>query len=357
MTRRASRTGERAAGTAVPVDHHQPPLFIVGAPRSGTTLLRSILAAGDEIAIPPESHFLAYLYYRHRGHFGHWREDHTREAVADVLHDAHFREWRLPAELVWEEIEQAHPESFGEAIACVYAAFAKREGKQRWGDKTPNYAFFLRQLNDLYPDMRVVHLVRDGRDVACSHLDLHSKGQTWAAGSAPAAAAWWSASLRAAAAAAPLLRNRIAEVRYEVLVNDAEVSIERLCAFAGIRFRPEMVHRRDHVVASTSDLFRRAAQPVAGRARTWETELTHRQVAEFEAVAGDDLAAHGYALSGENTSAVVRAEARLRGESFMAWRRSRRWSRQQAHRFLKPLARRKQARRIRRMEAGGEAGL
>ena len=97
--------------------------------------------------------------------------------------------------------------------------------------------------------------------------------------------------------------------------------------------------------------------PVSGRARTWETELTPRQIAEFEAVAGDDLATHGYVLSGVDISPLDRAAARARGSGFMAWRSGRRLARQQAHRFLKPLARRKQARRIRRMEAGGEPGL
>ena len=356
MTRRASGNG-RAAGTAIPVQDHQPPLFIVGAPRSGTTLLRSILAAGDEIAIPPESHFLTYLYHRYRRRFGRWVEQDTREAISDLLSDAHFREWRLPAAQVWQEVELVRPQDFNDAIACAYRAFARNERKDRWGDKTPSYVFFLPQLNQLYPDMRVVHLLRDGRDVACSHLDLRSKGQSWVAGSAPAAAAWWKASLRAAEAAAPLLGDRFVEIRYEDLVDDPETTVGRLCDVVGVEFRPEMVHQRDHVVSSSSDLFRRAAEPVAGRARTWETELTPRQVAEFEAVARDELVARGYGLSTDGGSLPVRIEAHLRGRSFMTWRSSRRWSRQQAHRFLKPIARRKQARRVRRMEAGGEAGL
>ena len=80
-----------------------------------------------------------------------------------------------------------------------------------------------------------------------------------------------------------------------------------------------MVHQRDHVVGSSSDLFRRAAEPVAGRARRWETELTPRQVAEFEAVAGDELVARGYGLSTDGGGLPVRIEAHLRGRSFMAF--------------------------------------
>ena len=57
------------------------------------------------------------------------------------------------------------------------------------------------------------------------------------------------------------------------------------------------------------------------------------------------------------TGGPLRAEARTRATAFMSFRRSRRWTRQQAHRFAVPLARRKQRRRIRRMETGGEAGL
>jgi sulfotransferase family protein len=353
--RRLFATGEHAAGTAVPVHSFQQPLFIVGAPRSGTTLLRSILAAGKEVAIPPESHFLAYLYHRYRGRFAGWGPQDTREVIEDVLRDAHFREWQLPAEAVWAEVQKQAPSGYGEAIACVYRAYARREGKERWGDKTPHYVFFLRELSSLFPDMRVIHLLRDGRDVACSHLDLRRRGQAWVAGSAPAAAAWWRASVRAAARAAPELGQRFVEIRYEDLVSRPEETVERLCAAAGISFRPEMVHDRGHVVSSSSNLFSRASQPVAGRAR--ETELTPRQVAEFEAVAGVDLLAHGYALSSGHPAALTAVEARLRAEGFMTWRRTRRWGRQRAHRFLVPVARRRQAARIRRMEAGGEAGL
>jgi len=356
LTRRLAVVGGRAPSTAVPVHDQQPPLFIVGAPRSGTTLLRSILAAGDEVAIPPESHFLGYLYHRYRGRFGAWTAATSREAISDALRDAHFREWQLPAKFVWEELERAPARSFGDTMARIYQAFARREGKSRWGDKTPHYVFFLRELNALFPDMRVIHLLRDGRDVACSHLDLRSRGQSWTAPSAPAAAAWWAASIHAAGRMAPALGDRFVEVRYEDLVHDPEATVERLCAAVGVAYSPEMVHRRDHVVSSRSQLFSGASAPVAGRARTWESELTPRQVAEFEAVAGRELASRGYALSGGG-GPVVRMEARLRGEGFMAWRRTRRWSRQQAHRFLKPIARRRQATRIRRMKAGGEAGL
>jgi len=316
-----------------------------------------MLAAGEEIAIPPESHFLGYLYHRNRGRLRAWTPDLTRQAVADAVGDAHFREWELPPELVWAEVEEASPASYAEAMACVYQAYAKREGKQRWGDKTPHYVFELDVLQGLFPGMRVVHLIRDGRDVACSHLSLHRSGQHWTAGSAPAAAGWWCAALRAGRAAGRRLGDRYLEVRYEQLVTDPQGTLPEVCAFAGIGYRPEMIQDRRAIVLPGDPLFARAAGAVETAARSWRRELTPRQIAEFEAVAAGELEALGYPLSGIERSPLVEAEARARASGFMGFRRSRRWARQQAHRFAVPLARRKQRRRIRRMEAGGEAGL
>jgi sulfotransferase family protein len=316
-----------------------------------------MLAAGEEIAIPPESHFLGYLYHRYRGRLRAWTPELTLEAVADAVGDAHFREWELPPELVWAEVEATPPASYADAMDCVYRAYAKREGKRRWGDKTPHYVFELDVLERLFPGMRVVHLIRDGRDVACSHLALHRSGQHWTAGSAPAAAGWWRAALRAGRAAGRQLGERYLEVRYEQLVADPEGTLPEVCAFAGIGYRPEMIEDRRAIVMPGDPLFARAAGAVETQARSWQRELTPRQVAEFEAVAAPELEALGYPLSDIERSSLVEAEARIRAAAFMSFRRCRRWTRQQAHRFAVPLARRKQRRRIRRMEAGGEAGL
>src|SRR6185437_8377813 len=127
------RTGPRPKR---PVLNDHPPIFIVGAPRSGTTLLRSFLAASDEIAIPPESHFLVYLFHRYQSRMRRWTPADTTRVLRDVIIDAHFLDWKLPASLVWEESEREPPASFPEAITCPHRAYARREGKRWWGDKT-----------------------------------------------------------------------------------------------------------------------------------------------------------------------------------------------------------------------------
>jgi hypothetical protein len=118
-----------------------------------------------------------------------------------------------------------------------------------------------------------------------------------------------------------------------------------------------ITERSSRIVVSDDPIFARANQAVDRKARNWRDELSRAQTVQFEAVAGDELERNGYPLSGAHGSAVERTVARIRGESFITWRTARRWSRQQAHRYAKPVARSKQKLRTRanRARAGQDA--
>jgi len=206
--RAAAQTGARARG----------PLFIVGAPRSGTTLVRSLLAANPGISIPPESHFVSYLHHRYAGRLDRWRPADSRALARDIADDAHFRDWGLDPDVTTTEVLAANPGSFAETVEQFYLAYARRENKTRWGDKTPHYLFEHETLLRAWPDLLLLNVLRDGRDVASSHLAFTRKGGPWLARSAPSAAIWWKYSLRQARAARARLGSRFAEIRYEDLV-------------------------------------------------------------------------------------------------------------------------------------------
>ena len=123
--------------------------------------------------------------------------------AADVANDGHFRRWGLDPGQTAARVVAAQPASLADTLGGFFSAYAASEGKQRWGDKTPHYVFILDQLREIWPDMRVIHVIRDGRDVAASHLALSAGGRRWVAPTAAAAGAWWQSAVGAAAIPPP----------------------------------------------------------------------------------------------------------------------------------------------------------
>lgn len=327
------------------------PVFIVGAPRSGTTLLRALLAANPGLSIPPESHFVSYLYKRYESKLQDWTPALTRRLALDIAADAHFREWGLDPARTVEHVLMNSPDSFSATIAGFFSAYAAEEGKQRWGDKTPHYVFFHRELKRLFPSLYLIHVIRDGRDVACSHLAF-SRGQwrTWTARSVPAAAAWWKASILAGRDAARELGPQYMEVRYEDLTARTEAALREVCAFTSLEYDERMLEYAEVVrIPRTSPYgrpFERVRRGLEGPARDWRTELSAPQAAAFEAVAATELLACNYPLSGERRSRAGGSLARLRARLFMARRNALIFIRHTGHRHATPLARlRQRARR------------
>lgn len=302
----------------------RPPFFIVGAARSGTTLLRLMLDRHPEVAIPGESHFIPPLWKR-RGRYGRDDRIEDRDAwLRDLSAQRTFRRWDLSPELVRQELDRIPHPTFAQAVEAVFLAYARSRGKTRWGDKTPDNVEHLPLLAGLFPQARVVHLIRDGRDVALSTIDLkrlHRRAAT--------AAYFWARALRQGRAAAPSLGpGRYLEVTYETLVEHPEREIRRLAGFLDIPFHPAMLqHDReagDRLPEGVRRLHSRVALPPTRGLRDWRRDMRPEEVEEFEAVAGRELLAAGYELSGRRFGLLVTARAWSRMVPFgLSYARSR----------------------------------
>src|SRR4051812_46854361 len=139
------------------------PIFVLGCPRSGTTLLQLMLHAHPRIAIPPETRFVVPAYYRRR-EFGNLADPERRRALARWItgtRGLRFRDLGLDAESVQRDIVSAPP-TMGSALSAVFAAYARRFDKVRWGDKRPAYFAHLDEVLRLFPTAQIVSIVRDG---------------------------------------------------------------------------------------------------------------------------------------------------------------------------------------------------
>lgn len=291
-----------------------PPVFIVGCGRSGTTLLRLMLDSHPDLAIPGESHFIPTLWRARRHYVTKGALDVDR-LVEAILQAREFRLWEVPEDAARQRVRDMRPATFGGVLAAVYLAYAEQHGKRRWGDKTPSYVRIMPLLDQLFPGARFLHIIRDGRDVALSYLSV-----PWGPRDIWTVARKWHRDVSAGRQAGGVLGpGRYMEVSYERLVQDPGGTLEGVCAFAALPFDERMLryHREaDHRLEAPAGEARFHASvtkaPTTGL-RDWRTQMSPGNVASFEAVAATLLAELGY----ERRHATIPASHRIRAGAHM----------------------------------------
>jgi len=277
----------------------QRPIFIVGCPRSGTTMLQLMLHAHPRIAIPPETRFVLEGFRRRR-HFGDLRRPEHRRALAEWIvrrTESRFVDLGLDAEEVIDAIVSGPP-TLGAAFAAVFQAYSRKFGKPRWGDKRPAYINNLPVLLRLFPDAQIVHIIRDGRDCVASLQEMpwHRRGIY------QSISAWARAIDHGRWAARKLGPESYHEVRYEELVTDPEPQLRALCQFLGEEYDPAMTKPEElaHIAVPKHKTWHKRTHAEVGTDRigTWRQRLRPWEIGLVEAVLGERLRAYGYELSG-----------------------------------------------------------
>jgi sulfotransferase family protein len=274
------------------VPTEQPPFFVVGVDRSGTTLLRLVLDRGD-VAIPPESMFLADFASVRRA--GGLEDPEAAAAFMErVWSHPRVRAWNLPGSPPQVPLGLTHEQAYRYAVEAPFRAYALAHGKDRWADKTPYYLEHLAELDAVWPDARFVVLVRDGRDVAVSLLRLpFGPNNVWAA------ARFWARGIRRGHDAAERYPDRTITVRYEDLCADPNAQADRLCRFLGLGFDESMLAIEEtdpaKLDADKAAWFTGLKQGInASAVGRWRSELSPHDQALFSALAGPELEAAGY---------------------------------------------------------------
>jgi hypothetical protein len=230
---RIRRQGQALARTGL------APLFIIGAGRSGNTLVRRVLMATGEIYIPPETYVLGDIIEGWpRGGLLTWQErvwlfcayfEKHRFFSTFGLNDLGAFARQASALPRADRTLPALIDAFYRHLAAAHGAAGKR-----WGDKTPYNTFHLDAIDAAFPGARFLWLVRDGRDVALSYVEAGLFDTTEAA-----AARWVEANVACAALAKR--HPRVRQQSYEAMVTAPEEVFPDLCAWAGLPFAPAML--------------------------------------------------------------------------------------------------------------------
>lgn len=281
------------------VPNRNPILFVVGAARSGTTLLQRMLDAHPQLAVVNETYWVPRKF---RERLGLTRAGLvTQELFPMLLESSKFDRMGLSMDDL-RELLGNEPVTYPEFVGRMFDRYANRQGKVYAGDKTPGYVRRMALLAEQFSDARFIHIVRDPRDVAASMLDWSSgertAGQfgTWQLDPVASSGLYWRYSVSMGAkAGAELGSHRYREVRYEDLVADSRRELQRLCEFVGLPYEPVMLDF--HVGRSRPKPGRSSkAQwlpPTAGL-RDWRCQLAAYEIAAIEYVVGPWLGHYGY---------------------------------------------------------------
>ena len=211
-----------------PTSDLAPAPFIVGVPRSGTTLLRLQLDAHPDLALPAETGF-GEVARRFEG------TAVTRDELLDALTGMPtWADLAMSREALADLLAEVEEGDLSKGLRSFYRGYAAARGKTRYGDKTPGHAADMEVLSRVLPEARFIHIIRDGRDVAASLRGLpFAPGD---GGMAAIAAEWRDTIWRARRAAAHL--PHYTEVRYEDLVTEPEGVLRELVRLPRARVCP-----------------------------------------------------------------------------------------------------------------------
>ena len=210
-----------------------PYVFIFGCARSGNTLVQRIADAHPELAVMHGTRWVARWYEEGIGVTPDGQV--TPELVDRLPTHERFKALELEPDELRRLYEEYVGRSYADFVTAIYDRFGQRHGKPRVGDKTPEYAKSLRTLHELWPEAKLVHVIRDGRDVCLSVAEWRkgaTRLSTWDEDPVATTAVWWDLNVRLAREAGrPLGADLYHEVRYEALVADPAGESARLCAF------------------------------------------------------------------------------------------------------------------------------
>ena len=306
LTKLRSALARRSAGS----QQRPPAPFIVGAPRSGPTMLRLMLDAHPDFALPPETYFIPHAHKV-------WRQARLqpRQARVETFVEAMttYKRWpdfHLDGDEFAAYVRDRNPKGFGDAVRCFYELYAERIGKSRWGDKTPFYVIRMNLIQRHLPEARFIHIIRDGRAVALSIKDLWFGPDT-----VEGCAEFWVKRIDQARRKAEMLPHYL-EVIYEDLVREPEPSLRRIAEFIEAPFDERMVRfyenvderialetppeevAKDGQVISTEERMKIMENlkrpPDPARIDRWRDDLSADEIARFETIAGDRLRELGY---------------------------------------------------------------
>lgn len=253
-------------------------IFILGAPRSGTTFLSGLLRF-TRYGRPVESHFIT-KYYLKIDNYGDLSKRHNfNKLLNDILSERPVQQWNLKLNIdeFYREIQPNF--TYSNIVDELLLRRSDLATPNSWGDKTPHYLGNVDLISKLFPYAKFIYIIRDGRDVALSLLK-----KPWGPSNTIACAEYWSELNRQSNTIDTLENNgQLLRIYYEDLLNNPDTIIENIYTFLDEECS---IEQRNQLAKSAK----------ASNYNKWCNSMTNNQIRQFEALAKPTLSRLGYSV-------------------------------------------------------------
>jgi len=277
------------------------PIFIIGMNGSGTTMLADCLNQHPQIYIHRIESRTIPFYYFNLGRFGDLEnEENFSRLLTEFSNNSAF--WicndNQPLEISFD-FNDLNQKDLSTVIDMVFSYFASREKKRIWGDHSPKYGFFIPVLIDLFPEAKIIHIIRDGRDC------VQSFNRRFAYNKYRAIYNWRKLIEKAGKDGSAAGEDRYFEVKYEDLTDAPEHWMKHICFFLGVPYDA-------NVLVSNMPMFKGEgdeSKSIVKNTGKWRASLTSKEIRKLESIGGLTLQNLGYEVlyaAGNNDLSAAR---------------------------------------------------
>lgn len=282
---------------------NKPPFFIVSSGRAGTTLLRIILNSHPEVLIPKETDFPNRAWGKIKDHNF---TDSDFYILARMFQLTSVNNgWDFSLNQIVNIFKASNSTDLSQCINALLKATADRDkpGAKYFGIKRPNLIFHIERIWSLFPEARVIHVIRDGRDVSLSYKKANKSGIHFGPRSLISSALYWRTGVACSRRFSD--DSRLLTIPYEDLLVEFMPTMEKISRFLNISHLPEIYLNYDKSQRPKDEISSVARSSIhANLLKGIMTTNFNKHLNEmsfwhallFESLAGDVLKEHGYKL-------------------------------------------------------------
>lgn len=203
--------------------------FIVGYPRSGTTLLASLLSRHSEIYIPAETHFFRSFLHNSKN------ANTPDQLYTKFITDSRLKDLDIPNANLKGIIKKYFPNRPA-ILSSVLHHIALNNNKNIIGEKTPGHILFYRDIIEAYPNTKFIYIMRDGRDCVFSNIK-----EKWTFSNPKKHAAEWNYYINHYTELSKLAPKNTLLIRYEDLIENPDKVLKKINGFIGLKYEIEQI--------------------------------------------------------------------------------------------------------------------
>ncbi len=250
----------------------EKPIFIVGCPRSGTTILATILNSHPEIATATETHFFNYISHEKKYDWKNFTEAHFEL----FLDESRIVDFYTLLKITKDELRESfkktklssNPDNNKKQIFNILIeTLLEKKAKKFFCEKTPQHLQNVEKIIELYPKAKIIHLIRDGRDTVNSLIKM-----PWRPAGLLNNSRFWQGYIKLGKKLeAKLGKDSFVTIKYEDLLKEPETTIKKLCDFLSVTYTESMIRRDSAENKDSDNIF-----------SDWESSWKHKSLEEID---------------------------------------------------------------------------